>query len=158
MSSLPKLDEMVARAVMANAILKTYAHKDAEIILRGRRVFVRDYSRTRQWVVRGGQSFYPAYRTSMGGTQTTSIAILIRWIQGRPVFPMSTWEYWASGTINLCNQETLALLVEYGYPKHVECVLCGNEIKGGLDWWCLDNLSGPCCSWTSGCKQKGNRS
>lgn len=70
---------------------------------------------------------------------------------------METWEYWASDTVKLCKPETLTILREVGWPEKVPCVLCGRTPPAGLDWWDLDKVSGPCCSFSNlnGCRQEG---
>ena len=111
----------------------------------------------RRWQCRHGQDFYPTWSRlwGHGGTACTALAQLIRWIQGRPVLPMSTWRYWAGEKCRLAREdgdELIARLTHANYPEHAHCVLCGRELHG-LDWWNLDGVSGPCCSWTNGCRQ-----
>lgn len=118
----------------------------------------RDKPMSRRWVTRG-QSFYPMWSRHWGhgGTCTTALSQLVRWCAGRPVLPMSTWRHWTSVTVSMGGTrgpEIIQILYEAGYPESVDCVLCGKEIVGGLDWWCLDGVSGPCCGWTTGCRQR----
>ena len=112
----------------------------------------------KRWQCRG-QDFYPVWHRKYpgGGTSSTALSQLIRWIQGKPVLPISTWQMWASERCKLLPQSAVDELLAGGYPEHVDCVLCGNQIVGGLDWWSLDGVSGPCCGWTSGCRQKVSR-
>jgi hypothetical protein len=70
------------------------------------------------------------------------------------VLPLATWRYWAGERVKLLPIEAVETLAAGGYPVDVPCVLCGEIIRGGLDWWSLDKVSGPCCAWTSGCRQK----
>lgn len=155
---LPPAEIMSERAGLANEILRTF-EPEAEILLRGRRVFVSDRpGRVRQWTLQRGQSFFPTWRPrpSFGGTATTAISQLIRWIQGRPVFPLGTWRYWAGPVVGLGSPVTLELLAGASWPESVPCVVCGQTIKGGLDWWCLDGLSGPCHTFApTRCPQDG---
>lgn len=106
-----------------------------------------------------GSPDYPAWhkRASWGGTQSRAMAQLVRWWRGQTVLPMETWEYWASDTVKLCKPETLTILREVGWPEKVPCVLCGRTPPAGLDWWDLDKVSGPCCSFSNlnGCRQEG---
>lgn len=151
------------RLEVANAALAIFAG-DTSIFLRGKRVCIRWKTYRgeileRQWVVRGGQSFYPTWSHTWGhgGTCCTALSQLVRWIQGRPVLPMSSWRYWCSPTVYLARQrgdELIATLADAGYPVEAHCVLCGNVIQGGLDWWNFKNVSGPCCGWTTGCRQQ----
>lgn len=112
----------------------------------------------RRWITRGGQSFYPIWSNKWGhgGTCCTALSQLVRWVQGKPVLPMSTWRYWTGERVALGRErgvEIVQLLTDGGYPEHVKCVLCEREIQGGLDWWHLGDVSGPCCSCHSGCRQ-----
>ncbi len=69
---------------------------------------------------------------------------------------MSTWRYWTGERVALGRDrgpEIVQLLTDGGYPEHVQCVLCGCVIDGGLDWWHLGEVSGPCCTSRNGCKQ-----
>ena len=110
----------------------------------------------KRWQCRGN-GFYPVWHHSYpgGGTSSTALSQLIRWLSGKPVLPISTWRYWASETCKLLDASAVDELLAGGYPKHADCVLCGNQIQGSLDWWRLDGVSGPCCGSRSGCKQKG---
>lgn len=109
----------------------------------------------RRWMTRG-QSFYPVWydRWCHGGTACTALALLVRWIQGKPVYGIGSWRWWASERVKLIRDMTaIDRLVAAGYPEKHLCVLCGIE-PTSLDWWSLDGVSGPCCGWTTGCRQK----
>lgn len=109
----------------------------------------------RRWMVRGCQDFYPVWSRQWigGGTSCTALSQLIRWLRREPVLPISTWKYWASETVKLLPESAVDLLLRAGYPVQVQCVLCGREIESSIDWWNLNGVSGPCCSWTTGCRQ-----
>jgi len=111
---------------------------------------------SRRWHCRSGQDFYPTWSQIWphGGTACTALSQLVRWIREQPVLPISSWRYWASERVKLCKPETSLILLDAGYPEHAQCVLCGEVINGSLDWWHLDGVSGPCCGWTSGCRQR----
>ena len=118
----------------------------------------RGKSMSRRWVTRG-QSFYPMWHRHWGhgGTCTTALSQLVRWCAEKPVLPMSTWRYWTGEAVAMGRErgpEIVQILTEAGYPQTADCVLCGNQIVCGLDWWHLDGVSGPCCSMRSGCQQK----
>ena len=115
---------------------------------------------TKRWMTRG-QDFYPVWFKSWphGGTSSTALSQLVRWCQGKPVFSISTWKYWCSPTVMLGSDKGELLINELalgGYPDKMNCVLCGIELTGPLDWWSLNKVSGPCCSLFSktGCRQK----
>jgi hypothetical protein len=110
---------------------------------------------TRRWQTRG-QDFYPVWyrKWSGGGTATTALSQLIRWCADKPVLPLSTWRHWAGDRVKLLGSEAVDVLLSAGYPERATCVLCKNEINGGLDWWSLNGVTGPCCGWTTGCRQK----
>lgn len=114
----------------------------------------------RKWMVRRGNDFYPVWHRywGHGGTCTTALSQLVRFIQERPVLPISTWRMWTGENVRLGRDngpQIVQTLLDGEYPEHVPCVLCGETIVGHLDWWSLDKVSGPCCGWTSGCRQKG---
>lgn len=114
----------------------------------------------RRWIVRRGQDFYPVwYRYwGHGGTATTALAQLIRWCQGRPVLPLTTWLWWMTPSVNLGRDrgaECIEALRDGNYPETANCVLCEQPITAGMDWWSLNKISGPCCGMRSGCHQKG---
>jgi hypothetical protein len=110
----------------------------------------------KRWCTRPGQDFYPPWSNKWphGGTATTALSQLIRWCRGQPVLPISTWRWWASDKCKLLTSEAVERLLADGYPEHALCVLCQEQIDGGPDWWNLDGVSGPCCGWTSGCRQQ----
>lgn len=109
-----------------------------------------------RWTVRGGQDFYPTWSQKFpgGGTSCTAMSQLIRWCRGLPVLPIGTWRMWASERCKLLPDSAVDDLLASGYPDHADCVLCHKRIEGPLDWWNLDGVTGPCCGWTSGCRQK----
>jgi len=110
---------------------------------------------TRRWQTRG-QDFYPVWSHIYpgGGTSCTALSQLIRWCGDKPVLPIATWQYWAGEQVKLLGSEAIAVLREAGYPETSKCVLCGIEITKSLDWWSLNGVTGPCCGWTTGCRQK----
>jgi hypothetical protein len=112
----------------------------------------------RRWQARSGQDFYPvwSHRWPHGGTACIALSQLVRWIQGRPVLPLSSWRHWAGPKCELARahgNQLIERLVHAEYPEHAQCVLCG-AVLNGLDWWNLHGVSGPCCSWTTGCRQR----
>lgn len=154
------------RVSIANAVLDCFASGTTIEIRRGG-VYVLWTSWgkpvSRRWQCRGGQSFYPVWhrKWAHGGTATTALAQLVRWIQEKPVLPLGTWRYWTGENVALGRArgiEAVRLLQEGGYPDDVPCVLCGESLKGrSLDWWSLDGLSGPCCTGRDGCRQQRDR-
>ncbi len=121
---------------------------------------------TKRWMTRG-QSFYPPWyrKWAHGGTASTALSQLVRFVKGRPVLPISTWRYWAGEQVALLRQrergkqggptaeEAISTLLSAGYPENVECVVCGVELgASGFDWWSLEGVSGPCCGMGRGCQ------
>lgn len=152
----------LSRVEVANQVLQFFAPDTHLTVVRGR-VFVH-WERhggekiRRQWMTRGND-FYPVWhhKWAHGGTCCTALSQLVRWIQERPVLPIATWQYWAGKTVFLGREQgprMAEVLTEHGYPQVANCVLCKQPITGSLDWWNLDGVSGPCCSWTNGCRQK----
>lgn len=112
---------------------------------------------TRRWQTRG-QSFYSVWHDlwPAGGTSMTALSQLVRWCGGKPVLPISTWQYWASERVKLIDPATVEVLRLAGYPELAKCVLCKQDITVGMDWWSLDGVTGPCCGPRNGCKQEIN--
>ena len=102
-----------------------------------------------------GQDFYPTWSNKWGhgGTACTALSQLIRWLRDQPVVGIASWRHWASERCGLVPTESVGILLAGGYPKIVKCVLCDIELKD-FDWWRLNGVSGPCCWWTEGCRQK----
>ena len=109
----------------------------------------------------GNQDFYPVWyrQWGHGGTASTALSQLVRWIKGKPVLPLATWIYWGGEACRLLRhgngpESAIEQLKSGGYPQESNCVLCGEKLTGSLDWWSLDGVSGPCCSLRNGCQQK----
>lgn len=153
-----KTDDTESRLATANRVLATFFAGHIEKRKGG--VYVcwsnkYDGDVSKRWQCRG-QDFYPVWHHKYpgGGTSSTALSQLVRWIQGKPVLPISTWHYWSREQCKLLPPSAVDELVAGGYPQHVDCVLCGRLIVGSLDWWSLGKVSGPCCGWTTGCRQK----
>lgn len=154
------------RLTAANRVLQSFESRSEIAFKRnagGRRILVIRWTLwhgkkyERQWMTRG-QDFYPVWKQRWpgGGTACTALSQLVRWVQGKTVLPISTWRYWATDGIKLLKDEShVDILLAAGYPEHVDCVLCGHRIEGGLDWWSVKDVTGPCCGWRSGCRQTG---
>lgn len=89
-------------------------------------------------------------KMGMGGTQAMAVGQLARWIRGQTRAPLLWWEHWASPKIALARgrgEEMMELLKKSSYDdgRSTLCVHCGSQYSG--DWWCLDGLVGPCCSF-----------
>lgn len=96
----------------------------------------------------GSWPLYGYRQRPCGGTGMQAIAQLIRYVRDLSRLPIDTWEYWGGHSVQLCTAETVDILRGGGYadPKKTACVLCGKgTFKGGLDWWSLDGVTGPCC-------------
>lgn len=148
---------VAAKLATANAVLATFA--PVELSRRRGGIYVswevRGKRVSRRWMCRG-QDFYPVWDRHYpgGGTSVTALSQLVRWVRGQPVLPAASWRYWASDTCKLLPSAAVDALLAGGYPEHADCVLCGEPISGKMDWWRQDGLSGPCCGWTTGCRQK----
>lgn len=100
--------------------------------------------RTKGDIPEFGQEVFPG-----GGTSLQALGQLIRFIRDLPRLPIDTWKYWSGSKVQLCTPHTVELLVGAGWDADgkTTCVLCGSvKFKGGLDWWGLDGVTGPCCS------------
>lgn len=146
----------------ANSVLAIFA-SDSRIVTKGSHLAVEFpyYKKlvAMRWMTRGGQDFYPvwSHKWAHGGTSCMALSQLIRWIQGKPVLQISTWRYWTGDRVGIGRErgpEILELLESAGYPAITPCVLCGLELEFAGDWWSLDGVSGPCCRYTEGCRQK----
>lgn len=113
---------------------------------------------TKRWQLLGGGSMYPVWHRKWGhgGTCTTALTQLMRWLQGKPVLPLGTWRYWTGETVKMGDPSIVELLRSAGYPVQVKCVVCGDTIENGLDWWYLDKVSGP-CHFGGACRDKQSR-
>jgi hypothetical protein len=149
------------RVPMANRVLDCFAEGTIVCYVEGRGVQVswRRHGETlyRRWATRG-QDFYPIWyrQWGHGGTASTALAQLVRWVQGKPVLPLSTWRYWFGDKCRLARDrgdEGIKALIHAEYPDVARCVLCHEPITGGMDWWSLDGVTGPCCGMRSGCMQ-----
>lgn len=146
-----------AKLKAANAVLAIIAH-ETRLELKGKRVIVEfPYQGLikRQWQTRG-QDFYPVWYSKFGsgGTVTTALSQLVRWIQGKPVLPMGTWRYWTGPVVAMGRENgpsIIEILAQAGYPEQVNCVRCGEPVTAGLDWWSLNGVSGPAHGWKQGC-------
>lgn len=159
-----RLEEKRVRLGAANEIIKCFTGLETKLILRGDgRVAVSWKSwqkpgKTVQmtWMCRG-QDFFPSWyrKAGWGGTVSTAVSQLVRWVQGKPVYGLETWKYWGSDGMGLFNcggnrrdpVEVLELIRKSGWPEHPVCILCKRTPPKGLDWWSLDGKSGPCCSF-----------
>lgn len=151
------------RIDVANVVLKCFA-AETELRIESGHVLVcwtqhGGKKFERRWMTRG-QDFYPVWHNKWGhgGTASTALAQLVRWVRGLPVLPLTTWRYWSGERVALLrhgnSNEAISALSAAGYPETATCVLCGMELTSGFDWWSLDGVTGPCCAWTSGCCQK----
>lgn len=93
-----------------------------------------------------GSMIHRYHKLGTGGTGSTAIAMLVRWARGLHRLPLAAWQYWTGDKIALCGGGIIDALDRGGYfdPARTSCVLCGEEIGGGIDWWSLDNVVGPC--------------
>lgn len=112
----------------------------------------------RRWARRNGSHYPSWYRHwGHGGTCTLALSQLIRWVQGKPVVPLSSWHHWCGDRIYLARDkgaEVCSRLSDAGWPHGVPCVLCGTMMVRAGDWWDLNGNVGPCCGMTSGCRQQ----
>lgn len=119
---------------------------------------------SRRWTTKGHGSHYPSWHYSWahGGTCCQALCQLMRWLQGRSVFGIKTWEYWTGNSVYLGQDrgsEIIQILKTAGWPEDQVCVLCDREIDArtqGLDWWDLDGVSGPCCRSSWKCSNMSN--
>lgn len=166
-------EDMQKRLDAANFVLRTFAPETTISLAKSGHVEVSwtgyDGKKiTKRWMTRG-QSFYPPwYRNwAHGGTASTALSQLVRFVKGKPVLPISTWRYWAGDRVALLRQgergknggptgeEAVNALLSAGYPEQVNCVVCGLELGSrGFDWWALDGVSGPCCGIGTGCQER----
>ena len=153
------------RIDIANFVLKCFAPETTLRIESGYVLVAWTDSRgkhEKRWMTRG-QDFYPGWHNNWGhgGTASTALSQLVRWVKCLPVLPLSTWQYWSGDRVQLLRQGNAEMAIQTlmgaGYPQKAECVLCGDTITGGMDWWSLNGVTGPCCGMRSGCQQKGTR-
>lgn len=152
-------DNALARIDVANQALQFFASNTQLRLARGYVVVSWTHydgeSVSRRWMTRG-QDFYPVWHRQWcyGGTATNALAQLVRWCQGKPVWPISVWKYWCGESVNLTRgrgEELIKVLLAGGYPEQIRCVLCG-RVPEKMDWWSLHKVSGPCCYNPEGCR------
>lgn len=109
----------------------------------------------RRWDAREGSHFPSWHRrhAGWGGTSSSVFDQMVRAVQGKPVVPLDTWQYWIEGPAKLCSGhgvKILAVVASTGWPDSVPCILCGKQIKSVGDWWTIGEkgkrISGPSCS------------
>lgn len=139
------------RLEVANRVLQTFATDTAMELETGHVVISWTTQSTtfrRRWMTRG-QDFYPVWKNKWphGGTASTALSQLVRWVQGKPVLPIASWEYWSSDRIKLIRfGDAVEVLRQGGYPEKSPCVKCGSfDYHGGMDWFSMENKSGPGC-------------
>ena len=137
------------RLSVANAVIQTFA-PGTFLRLESGYVLVEWKNhrgpQSKRWMTRG-QDFYPVWHKAWGhgGTATTALAQLVRWIKGKPVLPLPTWQYWSGDKCRLLRQGDAQMALESlqsaGYPATATCVLCKETITGGMDWWSLNGMA-----------------
>jgi hypothetical protein len=142
---------MTSKLEAANQILHTFAPDTTISPALSGGYQITFNGRNRRWRTNKGSDF-PVFSWGHGGTATVALNHLIRWLQDKPVLPLSTWIYWSSETIKLCDADTVELLRKAGYPETAKCVLCGVQLKS-FDWWSLDKVEGCCCLGNQGCRE-----
>lgn len=149
------------RLEAANRALQSFVKDESlKLIVKNQRIAVEWYQSHRKQTISKTwtplDKHFPEWheRAPWGGTQSTAISQLVRWIVGLPVFGIGVWENWADKTGNycLCKDTTVQILKDAGYPPLSICVLCKERCKG-LDWWDHE-ISGPCCSYERCQRQK----
>lgn len=116
---------------------------------------------TRRFSTFSGGSFYPVWHRKWGhgGTCCVALTQLVRWLQGKSVLPLSTWQYWCGDSVQLIKGDkahfALNLLSEAGYPNQVVCVFCG-QVPIQWDWYYIKGQMEGCgCYCGTGCKAQG---
>lgn len=86
-----------------------------------------------------------------GATQARAVGQIVRWVRGLTRLPLKAWRHWTSERVALCSPDIVTLLDQLGYehPDACCCVLCNlhPDKMCGLDWWSLNGVVGPCCSF-----------
>jgi hypothetical protein len=154
-----------ARRQVSNQSLALFA--DRISILEDGRVRFQTYPYTedsylvRRWVGLSKGSHFPKWhrRLCYGGTVTTALHQLVRFVHGKPVVGLASWSWWCGDQVGLAGKQgsDLVELLKPHWPES-RCVLCGVPLKGqGLDWWADKKRVGPCCTMRSGCRQQTER-
>lgn len=116
---------------------------------------------TLRWDAYGG-SHFPSWSHSApwGGTWSSVLDMLAKAIQGKPVWPLRTWDYLVNPPCLLGGGHRAAAILEAvratSWPESVPCLLCGKQINRVGDWWTIgakkNRVSGPGCSM-SDCRE-----
>lgn len=162
---LERVMEFRRRMAVAQEVLGLFASGTRLEWRPGRGMFVvwrrwgLDDEVARRWQTSGGQEFYPVWKRQWhhGGTCSTALSQLIRWVQGRPVMPLSSWRWWTGPQVRLGREQgpkILELLRAGGYPETAVCVKCGKAITERLDWGNRGRVAGPICGNMTGCRHR----
>lgn len=112
----------------------------------------------RRWIGMSRGSHYPKWHRKLcyGGTVTTALHQLVRFVHCKPVVSIASWFWWCGDTVGIAGEQgaDLVTLLKPHWPE-ARCVLCDRSLEGeGLDWWADKKRVGPACSWARGCRQK----
>jgi len=146
-----------ARILAANQVLSAFAG-NTQIVTTYRGLCVtwaheNDKRYLRPWET-CGKAFYPVWYKNWGYgiAAAAALALLIRWCEDEPVFPISIWRRWQGNKCGLFEPSfsVVETLLAAGYPSTASCVLCGAELydDNDMEWWNQEGVSGPCCGWT----------
>lgn len=83
-------------------------------------------------------------RLGLGGTDTTSIVQLVRWLRGQTRRPVAFWRARYGDEVADALEG-----MNYADPAATRCVLCGAAGREVWDWWARpgDERLGPCCGF-----------
>ena len=137
---------------VANEVVKTIGNKTCKFVVEQNKLYLSWEADTRFYkklcrLQSGSHYFYAGtFRRNLGigGTGESAMVQLVRWIKGLNVLPLSQWQYWASPSIELWQnndvaKQVIALLTEAGYPAEPVCIFCGKKPPNGYDWWSLSS-------------------
>jgi hypothetical protein len=137
------------RLEVANKVLKTIGNETYEFVVEQGRLYltwtVNEQSYRRLCILQRGSHYFNSDKFSRnlgtGGTGESAIVQLVRWIKGRNTLPIRQWQYWASSSVKLWQDDTIANQVilwlrEGNYPIEATCVFC-NKTVYRYDWWSL---------------------
>ena len=139
----------IARLSVANKAIRYFAPRAILQLINGR-VYV-CWDGGRKMLRSQGRGLYPDWVWPYGAPTSTAVLMLGRWVKGKPVFGLATWEYWVGPGMLLARgngDALLGVLKTGGWPSQQLCYLCKSAIPPGqgLDWGARGRHSGPICA------------
>lgn len=114
-----------------------------------------------RWLTKKQSDFLPGFHKDWPVIESQmALTMLVRWIQLKPVLPLSIWEGWQRSVPTL--EKAIQILRENGYPETAHCYRCNRKLDDNFEWRSEghgpSHRSGPtCCALSpAGCTYAEN--